>query len=542
METTHRLTRHLADQISAQWPNGPSRLLLGVSGGADSICLLHLLESLSCVTGFRLHAMHVHHGIRGEDADTDMKFVSDLCRRLNVPFLFARVDAPAMAGSGKLSLEDAARRLRYKVMSETAEQLGADALVLAHHRDDQAETVLMHLLRGAASEGLCGMHVFRDGLFRPMLACPGSELRACMVENGWEWREDASNRDEAHRRNALRHRWIPLLRGQLGQDPTGPLVRFAAIQQQEQAFLSVLAREAADKAGLTGGCGGPADGAGKESSANAGARFEQSSGAGARFEHSSGAGVRFEQSSGAGVRFEQSSGAGARFEAAALCSLPEVLARRVVFLAWERATGSRNNLETVHAEAILGLCRTGRAGSRLSLPGSMEARLDGEWCSVVPSAKLCDPGDAAEQEMFWQVKLDWPEVPGEIIRVPVPEAAGSLRISLISLEDARTAYGCDLRGKESERGQLIDSSSASTGITLRNRRPGDVIRPWNAPGTRKLKEWFIDKKIPRDERGKIPLLVSGKQILWVIGHRTSVELGGTGKDAFLHELVWIVDS
>lgn len=521
MDTTHRLTRHLADRISAQWPNGPVCLLLGVSGGADSVCLLYLLERASCAIGFRLHVMHVNHGIRGEDADADMRFVSALCRQLNVPFHCAGVDAPAMAGSGKLSLEDAARRLRYKAMMETAEQLGADALVLAHHRDDQAETVLMHLLRGAASEGLCGMHVFRDGLFRPMLACPGAELRACLAENGWGWREDASNRDESYRRNALRHRWIPLLRGQLGQDPTGPLVRFAAVQQQEQEFLSTLAREAADKAGLTGGSGG----------------CGRSGGSGGPV-----AGVGNETSAGAGDRFEDSTGTGVRFEVGALCSLPEVLARRVVFLAWERATGSRNDLETVHAEAILGLCRTGRTGSRLSLPGSMEARVEGEWCSVAPSEKPCNLGEAPGQEMLWQIKLDWPKVPGEIIQVPVPEAAGSLRISLISLEDARTAYGSDLRGKESERGQLIDSSSASAGIYLRNRRPGDVIRPWNAPGTRKLKEWFIDKKIPRAERDAIPLLASGKQILWVVGHRTSRELGGTGKDAFLHELVWIVDS
>jgi tRNA(Ile)-lysidine synthase len=167
METVWRLTRHVETQIRACWPDGPERLVAAVSGGADSMCLLHLLVRLRAHMGFRISAVHVHHGIRGESADQDALFVEQRCTCLDVPVRVVRVDAPGFALSEGLGLEDAARRLRHQAFREVRRLDGADAVALAHHRDDQAETVLMNLLRGAASDGLGGMHVFRDGCFRP---------------------------------------------------------------------------------------------------------------------------------------------------------------------------------------------------------------------------------------------------------------------------------------------------------------------------------------------------------------------------------------
>ena len=477
MNITRKLTKDLSKQIQETWPEGLRRLVAGVSGGADSVCLIHLLSSVSGEMGFALSAVHVHHGIRGPQADADVDFVRDLCGTLGVPFLEIRVDAPGLAEQDGLSLEDAARRLRHSALRATAEQLGADAVALAHHRDDQAETILLNLLRGAANEGLCGMRTLRNGLFRPFLSTPASNLRDCLVENGWAWREDETNRDEGYRRNALRHRWIPMLREQLGQDPTGPLVRFAAIQQQEQDFLSELAVRAARDAGVQG------DG----------------------FRHS------------------------------AVAALPEVLARRVVFLAWEQANGSRSDLETVHAQDILTLCRMGRPNSRLSLPGRMEAAIEGEWCKL-----------RAETEPLkvpvWQKRLVWPDEQNQGVRIPIPEAGGVLFLEAVSLETALWKYGPTLRGAEAGNSQLIDSSRATSGIYLRNRRHGDVIRPWNAPGARTLKEWFIDRKIPAKNRSQIPLLAEGDRILWVIGYRTAGELCASGEEDGLFELTWEPDT
>ncbi len=477
MSITRKLTNHLSTQIQETWPEGPRRLVVGVSGGADSVCLIHLLSSVSGKMGFALSVVHVHHGIRGLQADADAGFVRDLCGTLAVPFLEIRVDAPALAEQEGLSLEDAARRLRHSVLCATAEQLEADAVALAHHRDDQAETILLNLLRGAANEGLCGMRTLRNGLFRPFLSTPASDLRDCLVENGWAWREDETNLDVGYRRNALRHRWIPMLREQLGQDPTGPLVRFAAIQREEQDFLSGLAVGAARDAGL------------------------QDDG----FRHS------------------------------VVTAMPVVLARRVVFLAWELAHGSRSDLETVHAEGILNLCRMGRPNSRLSLPGRMEATIEGEWCRLrTETEPLTVP--------VWQRRLVWPDEQNPMVRLPIPEAGGVLSLEAVSLETALWKYGPALRGAEAGNSQLIDSSRATAGIYLRNRRHGDVIRPWNAPGARTLKEWFIDRKIPAKNRSQLPLLAEGNRILWVIGYRTANELCASGEENGLFELTWEPDA
>jgi len=510
MNMTRRLTRHLTEQVLTNWPDGPRCFAAGISGGADSVCLLHLMVSVSRVLGFTLTAVHVNHGIRGQKADEDASFVEALCVSLGVAFLEIRVNAPALVAQAGLSLEDAARRLRHEALHASAVRLGADAVALAHHRDDQAETVLLNLLRGAATEGLCGMRSLRNGLFRPFLSISASELRDCLKENGWIWREDDTNKDETYRRNALRHRFIPLLREGLGQDPTGPLIRFAAIQQQEQAFMSELAGKAADSVELQGinPCG-----------VHQGTDPQDQSEEGRWPSEEETAHVR----------------KGSRFLHEALSSLPDVLARRVLFLAWEQATGQRCNLEYVHADALLGLCRTGRFGSRLSLPGKMEAILDGEWCTL-QSEKSPRP------VVLWQTAVKWPVHPDGIVLNQVPEAEGILSIEAVTLEQALWKYGPSLRGKEGGNSQLIDSSRVSAGIYLRNRRSGDAFRPWNSPGERTLKEWFVDRKIPSPQRVGIPLLADGNRILWVLGYRTAGELCASGLENELYELTWIPEN
>lgn len=510
MDATWRLQRHLAEQIRKQWPHGPACLLAAVSGGADSICLLHLLSSLAESQGFRLVCCHVHHGIRGAAADADQEFVAACCRQLGVPLQAISADAPALARMQGLSLEEAARRVRHEALRRVAEEEGADAVVLAHHRDDQAETVLLHLLRGAGSEGLRGMLPWRDGLFRPLLDIPGAALRACLLENGWAWREDATNEDVVHRRNALRHQVLPWLRERLGHDPAGPLARFAAIQQEDQALLAEWAERAARDAGLMDGS---AD--------------------------------------------EAQSAPGARFRSGGLSRLHPALARRVVFLAWQRATGSRNGLETVHAAAVSGLCEGRKPEARVSLPGGWQARLSGDWCVLepvgpMPAAVPDETAPHSEEDRraeesgtcakythpaAWSHPVLWPEMVGASLSTPVPEAGGCLVVRRLTRDEALAAHPA---GREAERGcvQLLDSSVPLGGILIRNRRDGDRFHPWRAPGGRRLKSWFIDRKVPAPARAGMPLLADGDRILWVIGHRTAETLTAGNGCGDVFELRW----
>lgn len=183
----------------------PEHVLAGVSGGADSVALLHLLIG----SGARVTAVHVNHGLRGAASDGDEAFVRDLCAKWNVPLLCFRAVPPDHPG------EDWARQARYGFFRQAMEASGAQALVLAHHRDDQAETLLLHLLRGAGMQGLTGMAadttVQGMRILRPLLGASRQELRGMLTAIGQEWREDASNGDPRYLRNALRGEVLPAL-------------------------------------------------------------------------------------------------------------------------------------------------------------------------------------------------------------------------------------------------------------------------------------------------------------------------------------------
>ena len=213
--------------------NLPQRLLVGLSGGADSVALLLLLMD----AGKQITAVHVNHGLRGDASDGDEAFVRALCEKHQVPLLTYRADPPDNPG------ENWAREARYGFFREAMAQTGAEALVLAHHRDDQAETLLLHLLRGAGLTGLTGMSpdTTADGLriIRPLLGYSRAELRAYLKESNQSWREDASNGDARYLRNALRKDVLPLLE-QLAPGAAARMATTASLLAEDEAVLTAL--------------------------------------------------------------------------------------------------------------------------------------------------------------------------------------------------------------------------------------------------------------------------------------------------------------
>ena len=189
--------------------------LIALSGGCDSAGLLFLMKEMQETEGFRLHALHVNHGLR-EEAPADELFCRKLCGRLAVPLSVFREDVAGRSAREKTSLEEAGRMLRYERLRKMAGILGADAVLTAHQRDDQAETVLLALMRGSGLAGLCGMEKRRpfEGateLIRPLLDISRAELEAYLREKGEAWREDATNSDETYSRNFVRRTLIPLM-------------------------------------------------------------------------------------------------------------------------------------------------------------------------------------------------------------------------------------------------------------------------------------------------------------------------------------------
>ena len=218
-----------------------TRLAVGLSGGADSVALLCALHARSRELGLVLHAAHLHHGLRGEEADGDLDFCRDLAHRLDIPFYESRVDTAAEArpdpASGKApeSIEEAARRLRYSWFRQLLTNVPLDVVATAHTLDDQAETVLAKFLRGAWTEGLAGIAPvveFPEGrIARPLLDVPRAEIEAYLQALNQPWREDSSNRHLSFTRNRIRHELLPLL------EQWNPRLR------EHLAQMSVLARD-----------------------------------------------------------------------------------------------------------------------------------------------------------------------------------------------------------------------------------------------------------------------------------------------------------
>lgn len=217
----------------------PGHVLAGVSGGADSVALLLALVVLRDECGLQVNAVHVNHGLRGAASDGDEAFVRALCCEKAVPLCCFRADPPQHPG------EAWAREARYGFFREAMRQTGAEALVLAHHRDDQAETLLLHLLRGAGLEGLTGMarETVPDGMrvIRPLLDISRAELREALTESGQAWREDATNEDTKYLRNAVRLELLPLME----RLAPGAAVRLAQTASLLRADANALGSRAA---------------------------------------------------------------------------------------------------------------------------------------------------------------------------------------------------------------------------------------------------------------------------------------------------------
>lgn len=212
-----------------------STVLLALSGGADSIALLHIMHRSTL--GFRLMALHVHHGYRGNEADEDEAFCATTCRKLQVPYTLVRLEETPSKGQGR---EAAWRSRRYAALGKSAAEFGTAAIATAHHRDDVAEGTLLQLLRGAGPRAMAGIHA-RDGLvIRPFLPFSGAEIRDWLRINNIRWREDSSNHDPGHLRNRVRHEVLPMLEG-VAPGVRTHLVRTAhALADSEDSFAHDL--------------------------------------------------------------------------------------------------------------------------------------------------------------------------------------------------------------------------------------------------------------------------------------------------------------
>jgi tRNA(Ile)-lysidine synthase len=397
-------------------------LVVGLSGGADSVSLLHALHSLAGEDGFRLVAAHLDHGLRPDSA-RDAAFCRGLCRTLGVPLRVGRADVRARAARDGGGIEEAARLERHAFLEAVRLREGALWIVLAHTRDDQAETVLLRLLRGSGSAGLGAMRARAGRLLRPMLRVSRQDVLDHLAAHGLAWREDPSNTDPASLRNRIRHELIPYLESRFNPAVRDALARTASVLAEEAELLATIA-------------------------------------------------------AAVGLRTEDGT---AILPREAVARAPRAVARIAVRNA-VRAAGGLRGVALDHVDGIIDLAaRVAKSGRRLPLPGGREAAIHFDEIRIGPAGPAAPPFDAA---------LD---VPG---RAPLP--------------DGRWVVARPLR-RPGPRAIGVPAGP----LTVRTRRPGDRVR--SAGREMSLKRFLMDRRVPAADRDRLPVVASGRTVVWVEG-------------------------
>lgn len=407
------------------------RITVGVSGGVDSMALLHILWRLSAREGWKVQAVHVHHGLRGAEADADAAYVEEICRCWSIPFAAVRLDVAAEAEKRKLGVEETGRILRYEALRRAA---AGGKIAVAHHANDQAETLLMRLCRGTGTKGLAAMRPVRGDVIRPLLFCGREEIEAYCRRENILWREDSTNQEVTYTRNRLRHQVMPLLE-QVHEGSIRHLSETAELLAAEEDFME----KEAEKVFPT---------------------------------------------------LERENG----LLAAELMELHPALRRRVLRLALEKR-GSLRDVSRVHILQLEELLEK-ESGKSIRLPHGLWAEME--------YGRLVLKKEEDQPEGFC-CRL----APGEEVILPELGMAVAAELSLEKPgEFCRDDYT-----------NVFDYDKIKKELYCRGRRPGDRIAI--KAGSKKLKDLFIDEKIPREERDRMPLIACGSDVLWVIGGRVS---------------------
>ena len=462
-------------------------VVIGVSGGADSVCLLHLLSQRKNDLDVKIHVAHINHELRGVESEADARYVAELAGSFSLPSTIDRRDVAAYKAERGCSMEEAARELRYAFFADVADEVGAKKVAIGHTRDDQVETILMHILRGTGTSGLRGLEpcapcqVGRgmDGsrpasstthipggenllIIRPLLDISREEVLDYCHKHGLSPRTDSSNFSLSFLRNRLRLELLPLLR-KYNPNVDEVLLRLAGIARDDSTFIEEQAlrlwREVA----------------GQENSI-------------------------------------------IYLDKARITILPVALQRQLIRLAISHVLGDIRDVEANHIEAVRRLLSK-PVGKRLSLPHGLVCQGEYSRVTITTSQSLDFEPDSSSPCPFsplLSLRAEGVAIP---LEVPGETILPGWRV-LASIVP-RLAASLSLRGTKC-RSNLIaefDLHKTRTELFVCQRQPGDKFQPLGMSMPKKLQRFMVDAKIPLPWRDRIPLVCSPGQIIWVAGYR-----------------------
>ncbi|ABW17993.1 tRNA lysidine(34) synthetase TilS [Alkaliphilus oremlandii] len=438
------------------------RIIVAISGGPDSVCLLHNLYQLREEYNLELYGAHLNHNFRGIDAQVDAQYVANLCEELNILCFIKSMDVPQYAKEKGLSSEEAGRILRYEFFDEIAEQVGANKIAVAHNENDQAETVLMRLLRGTGLQGLTAIHINRGRIIRPLLGVDRKSIEEYCEKYQLSPRIDKTNLESIYKRNKIRLELIPYLEEHYNPNIIENLVRTAEILKEDFDFIEEQSREIYS-----------------------------------------------------GLMTNQNEFS-LTLPLEAIRNLHPAIKSRVIRLAAEQLLGRQEILEYKHVQNVLDLVEKGATGKKTALPLGLIAKISYE--------NLCFTTEAEESRAYEY------ELPLEDF-LYLEELDGTFEARVFernqTQEISRDKY-C----------KCFDYDQIKNTLNVRNRREGDKFYPLGLTGSKKLKDFFIDYKIDRDERERMPLVCDGNEIMWVVGLRISEKYKITDKTTRILEVTF----
>ena len=438
-------------------------VVIGVSGGPDSVCLFDVLFELSNEWDLSLHVVHINHQIRGNEAEMDQAYVQRLCKERSIPCTVDRYDVLELAKAQGLTTEEMGRALRYQSFSRVREDLlgmhkgQVDSpgvkIAVAQNRDDQAETVLMRILRGTGTDGLAAMEYVREGVvIRPLLDVSRIEIEAYCKSKGLSPRTDQSNLEPVYLRNRIRLGLLPHLEKQYNKEIRKALNRLAKISNEDKEFLYQSVLEAKKETQL-----------------------------------------QADRASIPRTYYR---------------TLHPAIRKRLV-LTLLKDLGLTQDVTSIHLERADEQILQGHHGEGMDFPKGYSLRINQEE-AILTSPTI---GSVQGNHALPVEKTCYPVLPDTTVFMPAFQ--GTLRLSIRRDEEGRDTS----EGSNSVVYLDLKNSDCQNNLVVRTRRPGDYLSPFGMRGTKKLQDYFMDEKIPREARDQIPLLCFGQEVLWIIGHR-----------------------
>ncbi len=449
-------------------------VVAGVSGGADSVYLLFLLLKYKDETDFKISVVHVHHNLRGAEADRDARYVRELCSQYELPFELVSVDVKKLAADRKISTEEAGRLARYEVFENYCRTWGATKIALAHHQNDLAETMIYHLVRGTGMKGLVGIRSSRGKIIRPLLGMKRQEIEHYLNENNIKYVTDSTNQEDDYTRNKIRHHVVEYLEKEVNAQTVAHMAETSAELDEVQSYLEKQAEQL----------------------------YRQ----------------HVQDQDTQQIISEK------LFDGDIPAFLQNLVIRRCIY----KITGSLKDFTRIHLNAVRELSEK-QVGKQVRLPGGLTAKRGYEQLCIrrdrEPEKKqeheeVCPDGTNQQEQdgRGTRGRQKRNEESGEInaaLTVPGVQKIGNMQISCILEENKHQII------PEKSYTKWLNYDKINDKLVLRTRKPGDFLVVNQNGGRKKLKDYLIDCKIPREERDQILLLCVGNEVLWVIGYRIS---------------------